>query len=99
MSDLTRIENKLDKVLDRLDEHSKCLAKHEVLHQKNTDDLAEHIRRTELAEAAIVQSEKDVDERLKPIEKHVHGVGILIKALGVLITLASLIVATYKAFA
>lgn len=77
MSD--RLEAKIDKILEKLEEQGKILVRHEVLHQKNTEDLAEHIRRTQLAEAAILKNEEAVNTRIMPIEKHVHVVGVLLK--------------------
>jgi len=46
-------DQKLDKILDKLTELEVAQARQEVLHEKNTEDLAEHIRRTEASEARI----------------------------------------------
>lgn len=51
-----------------------------------------HIRRTELAEESIKQNEEAIDERLKPIERHVAGVNTLLKAAGVVGTIIGLVI-------
>ena len=60
--------NKLDQVIDKLNKMEITLATHTVLHEKNTEDLAEHIRRTNLLEADLA-----------PIKTHVSNVTFAIK--------------------
>ena len=45
-----RIEAKLDKVIDKQQEQAVIQERHSVLHEKNSEDLAEHIRRTNILE-------------------------------------------------
>jgi hypothetical protein len=47
------IETKLDKIMDKLEQQSNTLARHGVLHEKNTEDLEEHIRRTAMLETQM----------------------------------------------
>lgn len=53
MEPIDRIEGKLDKVLDKLSEHGELLARHTTLHEKNTSDLEEHMRRSDLLETRV----------------------------------------------
>ena len=68
---LEKLDEKLDKVEERLGSIDVTLA-------KNTQSLDEHIRRTELAEEAIGL----IKEELKPIQKHVTQVHTILQAIG-----------------
>lgn len=68
--------NKLEKILEQLSDIKVVLERHTVLHEKNTDDLAEHIRRTDLLETKL-------EEELGPIKSHVTKVDITIKVIGI----------------
>lgn len=57
---LNRLEDKLDKIIDRLGDHSATLVRHELLHTRNSDDLEEHIRGVHALE-----------ERVRPLEEHI----------------------------
>jgi hypothetical protein len=37
-----KIDKKLDKILDKLSEHSAVLERHGVLHEKNAEELEKH---------------------------------------------------------
>ena len=52
-----RIDAKLDKIIDKLSEHSITLAQHGVIHEQNAKELAHHISRTNLLETKL---EKDI---------------------------------------
>jgi len=52
-----RIDTKLDKIIDKLSEHSIILAQHGVIHEQNAKELAHHISRTNLLETKL---EKDI---------------------------------------
>lgn len=45
--------DKLDRILDKLDHHGRLLERHSVLHEQNTEDLKEHMRRTQLLEMRV----------------------------------------------
>lgn len=57
---LGRIENKMDQLYELNVEQTATLVRHELLHEKNTDDLATHIKRTNILE-------EQMQEALKPI--------------------------------
>lgn len=81
MSDqLDRLETKIDKITDKLAEHSAAMAVHAALHEKNTKDLAEHIHRTNLLE-----------EKLVPVEKHVAAVNTILKVIWFIASLAGIL--------
>lgn len=65
MSDLNRIETKIDKITDKIETLSNLAAKHEVLHKKNTEDLAEHIKRTDKLEDRMEQHSTDHNKKLE----------------------------------
>lgn len=46
-------DSKVDKILEAITEIKVTLERHSVLHEKNTDDLDHHIKRTDLNEARI----------------------------------------------
>jgi hypothetical protein len=43
-------DTKLDRILEEVQEIKLTLVRHEMLHQRNTESLEEHMRRTALAE-------------------------------------------------
>ena len=59
------IDSKLDKILDKLGEHSIILAQHGVIHEQNAKELAHHISRTDALETKL---EKDMEIALQPIK-------------------------------
>lgn len=67
-----RIELKLDKILDKLGEHSEVLAKHGVIHEQNAAQLATHIARTNALEEHMDlehrEMKKDLETALQPIK-------------------------------
>lgn len=69
---IDRLENKLDALFELNVKQSGILERHSVLHEKNTEDLATHIKRTDLIEARIEQQDKansaKLDEALIPIK-------------------------------
>lgn len=62
---LDRLESKIDKTIDVVTDISLNVAKMEVHVEKNTEDLEEHIKRTELNEARL--------ERLEQIDQWIRG--------------------------
>ena len=79
MEPIDRVEIKLDKVLDKLSEHGELLARHTVLHEKNTDDLDEHIKRTNLLEARIDKQEVSIASKLEEALLPIRSVRWLVK--------------------
>jgi hypothetical protein len=71
---LDRLESKVDKTIDAVSEISLTMARMEVHVEKNTDDLENHIRRTDLAEDRI--------ERLEKIEQWLRGAMWITMGLG-----------------
>lgn len=73
---LNRIEDKIDKITDRLNDIDKTLV-------RNTADLENHMKRTEQNETMI----KGLQEDLKPVKSHValmNNIAKIIVFLGVL---------------
>ena len=58
---LDRIEHKKDSLYELNVEQSNILVRHEILHERNTESIVEHVRRTNLLE-------QQMEEALKPIE-------------------------------
>ena len=76
---------KLDRIVDDLTEIKITSAKQEV-------NLAEHMRRTELAETNLDQIRQD----LKPVQKHVTMVHGVLKFLGVVSMVLGIVYTTYQ---
>jgi hypothetical protein len=73
-------ENKLDKVVEKIDEIRDDIADIKI-------DLARHILRTDLAEENI----KILRNELKPVERHVEHMSGGLKLLSVLIVIAAVV--------
>lgn len=70
---LDRLESKVDKTIDAVTDISLVVAKMEVHVEKNTSDLADHMKRTELSEARL--------ERLEKIDQWVRGAAWMLAGL------------------
>ncbi len=79
---MSEINDKLDKLDSRLDQI-------QVLQAVHTEQLKEHMRRSDLLERRIEQ----VDQELKPVEQHVAVVNGIMKLVGILGTLAAIALA------
>jgi len=83
----SRIEEKLDKILDKMFEHSVTLERHGVLHEGNAEQLRVHIARTNLLEAHMEAEHKDMKKNLEmallPIKsvKWIAGVLLAVAAI------------------
>lgn len=77
MDQLTRIESKLDKVIDKQAEHSATLAVHSTLHAQNTKDLEHHIKRTDFLQAIVT--------RLENWKWYVAGMAVAASAIATLV--------------
>lgn len=51
--DIKYLRQRVDHIVDRLTRQDVLLEKHSILHEKNTLDLSEHIRRTALLESQM----------------------------------------------
>lgn len=65
MSQIDRLESKVDKTIEVVADISLSVAKMEVHVEKNTQDLEIHMKRTELSEARL--------ERLERIDQWIRG--------------------------
>lgn len=74
---LDRLESKLDKTIEAVTDIALSTARLEVHVEKNTENLEEHMRRTELAEMRI--------ERLEKAEHWVKGAVWVVVGIGTLI--------------
>lgn len=81
---LNRIEQKVEKLDDRLDSVDKTLVKQEA-------NLAEHMRRTEILE----QQHMHIESELEPVKNHVNQVKGVIKLLSFILPLIATIIAAY----
>lgn len=84
MSQLDRLESKIDKTIETVADISLTVAKMEVHVEKNTQDLEVHMKRTELNEIRL--------ERLERIDQWIRG------AVWMLGGLAGLAFALFKLF-
>ncbi len=91
-----KLESKIDRLTEMVHQQAVHLARIDEKLGNYNDQLVIHIKRTELAENAIQKNEEDIDERLKPIEKHVTGVNTLLKAAGVIGSIIGLILGYLK---
>ena len=78
---LNRLESKMDKTMDVVTAISLDVAQIEVYVEKNTKDLENHIRRTDLAEVRI--------ERLEKVEQWLRGAMWITMGLGALLLTAA----------
>lgn len=76
---LEKIDNKIDRLDNRLDGVEKIQVKQEA-------NLGEHMRRTDLAEESIQLLRED----LKPVQTHVSYMNGFLKGIGILATLAGI---------
>lgn len=87
---LSKYENKIDRISDRLDSIEKIQVKQEA-------NIGEHMRRTDLAEEntsllrkQVEVSIKDLQDEFKPIQKHVLYTEGFLKGLGILALIATI---------
>ena len=94
MNDLTRIEDKIDKILDTLSDQASTLAKHGVLHEQNAKELATHIARTNALEEHMEAEHRSLNKQLDTALLPIRAAKLLVAvALGLtaIITLYSMI--------
>jgi hypothetical protein len=79
---LDKIDQKVDKLNDKQDQQTERLVRLEVNTDRNTEDLAHHIKRTDLLEASLNNHKKAVAKKIDEIEqprKTVKSVGNFLK--------------------
>jgi hypothetical protein len=86
----TRIDKKLDKILDKLSEHSAVLERHGVLHEKNAQELEKHIKRTDLLSDHMDAEHKDMKQNLDTALLPIKSFKFLAKLSAGILTLAAL---------
>lgn len=79
----------MDEILKKLDKMDSTLDSIQILQAVHTEQLTEHMRRSDLLERRIEQ----VDEELKPVEKHVTMVNGVVKFIGIVGTISAIILA------
>lgn len=77
---LDRLESKVDKTIDAVTDISLIVAKMEVHVEKNTSDLEDHMKRTELSEVRLERLEK-VDQWIRGAAWMLSGVAALAYAI------------------
>lgn len=93
---LVDIRARLDRIDDNYDRLTGHIASIDITLAKQSVLLEEHIRRTNLLEDRLEGEIIKQAEALSPIQKHVAGVGFLIKFLGILSTAVGAAVGIYK---
>lgn len=83
--------DEISKKLDKLDERLDSIG---ILQAVHTEQLKEHMRRSDLLERRIEQ----VDQELKPVERHVAVVNGIMKLVGIIGTLAAIALALKELF-
>lgn len=85
---MKHLENKIDKILEDLNEVKIIQARHTVLHEKNSEDLERHILRTDLAETRIEMLTKadselkdELMQEITPIKNHINTINVAVKIL------------------
>lgn len=98
-----RVEDTLQKILDKLTEHTIILERHSFLHEQNTKDLTHHIKRTDLLEETLEETrkalEKDFKDKHEKLEKDVEEAVAPFRAIKTLAKYAGYITAIGSAIA
>lgn len=81
---LSRMENKIDKLDPRLDSMDVTLAKQSVI-------LEDHTRRSLANEEAVELLKKKLEADVKPLQNHVAAMTGVLKSIGVLASIASIV--------
>lgn len=96
---LNRIANELSNIREDIGDIKAILARHEVLHERNTESIEYHIKRTELAETRIEMLQQNdaalkdqISEELAPIKAHIN----VLKGVGIALTIAGTILLGLK---
>jgi hypothetical protein len=86
---IERIDAKLDRILDKLGEHSEVLAKHGVIHEQNSSQLATHIARTNALEEHMDLEHRDMKKNLETALQPIKAFKFLTKLAAGALTLAA----------
>lgn len=77
MTQIDRIEAKIDKIVDKQAEQGEILSAHRVLHEQNSKSLDEHIKRTNLLEHRMTAFEKETGKKFATALLHVKVLKVL----------------------
>ena len=91
MDPIDKIDQKLDKVLDKLNEHSVALAQHGIIHEQNADQLATHIARTNALEEHMDLEHRDMKKNLETALLPIKSFKFLVKLGAGILTIAALL--------
>jgi hypothetical protein len=89
MNQNDRVEEKIDRVLERLAEHGAILASHGVLHESNAEQLRLHIARTNALEEHMDAEHRDMKKNLETALLPIRSVKWIAGVLAVLGAIAS----------
>ena len=89
--DEKRILDKLESMTDKLNDQAVVLARHTFLHEKNTEDLAEHIKRTNALETKQEAHEVHVHTQMSEALLPIKSFKFLTKLAGGMLTLAAVL--------
>jgi septation ring formation regulator EzrA len=84
---MSKVEEKIEKVAEDVTDIKVVLSRLEVLHERNTVSLEEHIKRTNALEDMVIQNEQNFSAELKPIQTHISFVKGAMWVIGVLFAL------------
>ncbi len=84
------------KVIEEISHVRETLAKNTAILEINTDQLKEHIRRTEMLETRVEADRKEIDSKLEQALLPIKTVKALAKFSGIVAALSSLGVVIYK---
>lgn len=90
------MDEKLDKIIDKLHEIDVKVERNTVVLGKNADDIAEHIRRTDLLETYIKKREEVVEGQLTEALKPVNWIRITVKVIAGLSVTVGLVLGIIK---
>lgn len=82
-------DQKLDKILDKLGEHSEVLAKHGLIHEQNAKELAHHIARTNALEEHMDAEHREMKQNLETALQPIKAFKFLTKLAAGALTLAA----------
>lgn len=85
------MESKIDQIFESLSAIRVTLAEHTIVLQRNTEDVAEHIRRTNALEARHDEQSRRIEEAAFPVKAMKYIGSIVIAIAGLALTLYGLI--------
>lgn len=93
----------MEEILKQLNSIAKDISQIKVIVAVQSEQLKEHMRRTNLLEVRIEQVSKDskiqteaIENSIKPVQKHVDQINGALKLIGLIATLVSIIGVVWK---